>query len=214
MIDSRRVAGDSDIDLEAFLQRSIDPNWLYLANRYVQYTNALCATAEFQQLSDGGNRAFFESLPDDFVRFFENELNPTESIPDDLYPLKQLAQAGPHREFPLRNGIEKNFKVMTDLQEERGDLSFSHALREAYPGAIYYYMAVPYRVRQFSYRTGETRVFRDRRYTTKPTAQAMVFPDFRAGVLGLSASTDAFVAEVVMQVSERVTGFRERRGKT
>ena len=40
----------------------------------------------------------------------------------------------------------------------------------------------------------------------------MVFPRFPVGVLGLWRSSEGFVAEVEMQVSERVLGFTERRG--
>jgi hypothetical protein len=35
-------------------------------------------------------------------------------------PLKQGAQGDPHHEFPLRNGIEKNFKVVTAQGESQG----------------------------------------------------------------------------------------------
>jgi hypothetical protein len=41
----------------------------------------------------------------------------------------------------------------------------------------------------------------------------MVFPDFRNGVLGSWRAPDGFVAEARVQVSERVTGFSEKRGK-
>ena len=53
----------------------------------------------------------FDSLPASYRAMVENELNPTEMVPDDLYPLKQRAQAGPHHEFPLRSDIEPNFQV-------------------------------------------------------------------------------------------------------
>jgi len=41
----------------------------------------------------------------------DNELHPAEVIPPDLYVLKQRAQAGPHDEFPIRQGIEPPFRV-------------------------------------------------------------------------------------------------------
>ena len=36
--------------LGKYLQRSPEPSWLYLDNRYIQYANALCAAAELQAL--------------------------------------------------------------------------------------------------------------------------------------------------------------------
>ena len=59
--------------------------------------------------------------------------------------MKQAAAAGPHHEFPLRIGVEKSFKVSIPQGQTLGELSFSQALREAYPGAVYYYMATPCR---------------------------------------------------------------------
>jgi DEAD/DEAH box helicase domain-containing protein len=187
---------------------------LYLHNRYAQYTNALCAAAEIAQINGSFDTGHFSSLPEQFGQFLENELNPTTSIAPDLYPLKQAAQGDPHHEFPLRNGIEKSFRVFTNRGESRGEVSFSQALREAYPGAVYYYTAIPYRVQRFNYRDGEITVCRERRYTTKPIRFAMVFPDFGPSVLRLRSSDAGFLAEAEMQVSERVTGFKEKRGKT
>lgn len=177
-------------------------------------TVALCAAAEIAQINGSFDRAHFQTLPEQFGQFLENELNPVTSVAPDLYPLKQAAQGDPHHEFPLRNGIEKNFKVVTSCGQNRGEVSFSQALREAYPGAVYYYMATPHRVQRLNYRDGEIVVQRERRYTTKPTRFAMVFPDFGPGILRLQTCQQGFLAEAEMQVSERVTGFKEKRGKT
>lgn len=214
IIDSRQVIGESDAGLADYLARPIEPNWLYLHNRYAQYTNALCAAAEIAQINGSFDRSHFQSLPEQFGQFLDNELNPTTSIAPDLYPLKQAAQGDPHHEFPLRNGIEKSFRVITNRGENRGEVTFSQALREAYPGAVYYYMATPYRVQRLNYRDGEIIVYRERRYTTKPMRFAMVFPDFGPSVLRLQSCSNGFLAEAEMQVSERVTGFKEKRGKT
>jgi DEAD/DEAH box helicase domain-containing protein len=143
-----------------------------------------------------------------------NELNPTESVPADLYPLKQRGQGGPHREFPIRTAMEQEFRVADARGLPLGSLSFSQALREAYPGALYYYMARPYRVFGFRYRTGEIKVKRSRQWTTRPVRHAMVFPRFQGGVMGARASSSGFLTEVELQVAERVTGFVEQRGKS
>lgn len=214
IIDTRQVIDQSDAGLTEYLARPIEPNWLYLHNRYAQYTNALCAAAEISQINGSFDRSHFLSLPEPFGQFLDNELNPATSIAPDLYPLKQAAQGDPHHEFPLRNGIEKSFRIITNRGENRGEVSFSQALREAYPGAVYYYMATPYRVQRLNYRDGEIIVHHERRYTTKPMRFAMVFPDFGPSVLRMQQCSSGFLAEAEMQVSERVTGFKEKRGKT
>ena len=59
----------------------------------------------------------------------------------------EAARAGrPHREFPFRSATEQEFKVTDVRGTPLGTLSLSQALREGYPGAVYYYMARPYRV--------------------------------------------------------------------
>ncbi|HXH09449.1 MAG TPA: hypothetical protein VNP04_06780 [Alphaproteobacteria bacterium] len=188
---------------------------MYLDNRYIQYSNALCAA---QELRGSGNLAeamtVFRSLPEQFCRMVENEINPSETIPDDLYPLKQRAQAGPHHEFPLRSDIEPNFQVKGPFAQPLGTLTYGQVLHEAYPGAVYYYMAKPYRIVGFNYRQREITVRRERYLTTHPLAQTMVFPRFAGGILSLRVGRDSFVAETEVQVSERVFGFKEIRGNT
>lgn len=216
IIDDNGIITSSSTRLRGYLQKAPDPGWLYLENQYIQYSHALCAAVEVSEASqEQYTKTPFQSLPACFTRFLENEINPTESVPDELYPLKQRAQAGPHYEFPLRGGIEKNFNVREPrgpIESRLGTLTYSQALREAYPGAIYYYMARPYRVSQFNYRTGEIRVRRERRWTTQPMLRNMVFPKFPGGVFNLRRSDAGFVTETEMQVIERVVGFTEQRG--
>ena len=204
--------------LKSYLNRRIEPNWLYLDNRYIQYTNALCAAHELRQRgSESVVTKAFTTLPQTFQVFLENEVKPTQPVPDDLFRLKQQAEAGPHFEFPLRSGIEKQFSVKERrgwVDRNLGSLTFSQMLREAYPGAIYYYMARPYRAQQFTYRDGEVLVRRERYWTTEPIAQTMVFPNFQGGLLKLWGTKNrrGFLAEASLQVSDRVLGFREKRG--
>ncbi|OGA40581.1 MAG: hypothetical protein A3G24_19280, partial [Betaproteobacteria bacterium RIFCSPLOWO2_12_FULL_62_13] len=215
VIDDTGIICNEPRGLRDYMSRSPEPGWLYLDNRFIQYANVLCAAVELSSCTRGEvNREVFSSLPPQFESLLNNELNPTEMVPDELYPLKQRAQAGPHYEFPLRNAIEKGFTIKAGggPQAQLGSVTLSQALREAYPGAVYYCMARPYRVAQFNYRSGEIIVRPEKRYTTAPVALNMVFPKFPAGILRLAQSPSGFVAESEIQVSERVTGFREKRG--
>lgn len=213
LFDSRLSLASAHISLEAYVRRPVEHSWLYLDNRYIQYANALCAAVE---LSDTGMapsevRAF-QSLPPRFLELLQNELNPSEVVPQDLYSLKQRAQNGPQREFPIRSAADKNLQVSGPMGLQLGGLTYGQALREAFPGAIYYYMARPYRVIHFDLRKGEIRVKRERPASTRAVAQTTVFPRFLGGLLSLARNESGFLAEVEMQVSERVTGFTETRG--
>ncbi len=199
--------------LAKYMERPLESNWLYLQNRYIQYSHVLCAAFELTGRSNSKEQLTpFDSLPDRFRALLDNELNPKEPVPQDLYELKQRAQAGPHQEFPLRNAVEPNFRVLGPHDLPMGSLSYQYALREAYPGAIYYYMARPYRAFVFNYRQGEIRIRREKRWTTKPNSRVTVFPKFPDGILTSMRSGDSAVIESEMQVSEEVLGFVEQRG--
>ena len=206
--DERRV-----LSLEQWLARPVEQGWLYLENRFIQYSNALAAAHE---LGAAGRQPedveVFRGLPASFVPMVSNELNPVEQIPDDLYAIKQRATGDPHHEFPIRSAAEREFKVVDVRETPLGTLSLPQALREAYPGAVYYYMARPYRVIAFDYQRGVIRVKRDRHYTTQPISVAMVFPRFGPGTFRARASRTALLVETELQVAERVEGYVERRG--
>ena len=199
--------------LPQYVDRSPEPSWLYLDNRYIQYANALCAAAELQTVGfASAENLDFGGLPDTFLRLLENELNPTAAVENDLYGLKQRAQANPHYEFPIRSAAEPNFEVEGRFGLKLGTLSYGQALREAYPGAVYYYMARPFRIQSLEYKKGLIRASKSKRFTTKPITDTMAFPDFRNGLIRAWKSSNGFVAEVELQVNERVKGFVERRG--
>ena len=129
-------------------------SWLYLESPYLQHANVLCAAHECADLGiHSADQDAYKTLPSQFTTLLENELNPTEVMLADPYPLKQRSQAGPHREFPLRCGIETNFKVETPQGFQLGNLTLSKMMREAYLGGIYYYMARPYRVGHLQWRS-------------------------------------------------------------
>jgi DEAD/DEAH box helicase domain-containing protein len=208
------LAGETS-SLGSYLARPPEPNWLYLENRYIQYAHALCAVLELSELGfDSADLEAFRSLPRGFTELLDNELHPHTLVPMDLYPLKQRGQYDPHHEFAIRGGVEQEFQVLAPEGAQLGRMSYVQALREAYPGAVYYYMATPYRVWRLDHHRSEIRVRRERRYTTNPISQTMVFPRFSGGIHYLRRSESGFVAEVEMQVSERVLGFVERRGSS
>ncbi len=213
IIDDRSAILSQD-GLRGFMQRSPERGSLYLENRFLQYLNALCAAVEANDMGEHYSRQAFATVPDQFMKFLENEIQPVERIPDDLYSLKQRSQAGAHIVFPLRTGIEIIFEVLDQNPAvgRLGTLTLSQALREAYPGAVYHYMAKPYRVQGINFSSAKIHVCRERRYTTKPLLQSMVFPKFQGETFRLLSNEEAFLAETELQVNERVIGLHERRG--
>jgi DEAD/DEAH box helicase domain-containing protein len=198
--------------LDEYMARPVEHNWLYLDNRYIQYAHALCAALELPQLGlDDANLDAFKSVPQEFRNLLDNELHPANVVAADLYPLKQRAQDDPHHEFAIRGAAEQDLKIIGPSDEALGMVTYSQALHEAFPGAVYYYIARPYRVLRLDAHRSEIRTRPERWYTTTPLSQTRVFPRF-AGTHYLQLSEHGFVAEVGMQVSERLIGFIERRG--
>ena len=200
--------------LSHFLEGRSEPNCLYLENRYLQYANVLCAATELASSGRGREAlARYIEVPPDFIRLLENELEPTEPLPPELTVLKQRAQTSPHLEFPLRDAIDEVFEVRDRLGRRLGQVTYTQALREAYPGAVYYYLAQPYRVVHFNFRFHRIEVRREKRYTTRPDLLQLAFPRWPEGLLALwRDSRGGFVAESEMQVSEKLQGFIEQRG--
>ena len=212
VIDRKNMLGPTG-GLDEFMARPVEHNWLYLDNKYIQYAHALCAALELPQLGlDEADVEAFKSVPEEFRSLLDNELHPANVVPSDLYPLKQRAQDDPHHEFAIRGAAEQGLRILGPNDHSLGSVTYSQALHEAYPGGVYYYMARPYRVWRLDGHRSEIRVRHERRYTTMPVSHTKVFPRFEGGTHYLLLSEHGFVAEVEMQVSERLIGFVERRG--
>jgi len=87
-------------------------------------------------------------------------------------------------------------------------------MREAYPGAVYYYQTVPYRVTKVNVRSKTIDVRRDRHYTTSPLfIPTLIFPNLADGnVYQAAAYGDLRIVESNLQIRECIIGFNERRG--
>lgn len=203
--------------LNQYLEREPEPAWLYLDNECLQYANALCAAEEAARCPAERYRpGALSSLPARFRTLLDNEITPTQSVPPDLYPLKQQAFGGPHLAFPLRSGVEKSYTVTCRHQPGRslGSLNYAQVLREAYPGAIYRYLAHPFRVVQVNHAKAEVVVVRAKRgHSTMPIRQTRVFPQFGTPPLSIRRDERNAVIETRLQVSERVLGFQEKIGR-
>lgn len=197
--------------LAGYLALPIEPAWLYLENRFIQYIHAICLAMEMAVRPAAGAAQARASLPESFGGFLTNELEPGEAVAPDLYPLKQRAAGEPHLQFPIRCGIEPTFRI-DSLHQGLGSLTYAQLLREAYPGAVYYYMARPWRVFRVERRQQRVQAKREKFLHTRPESQIMGFPDL-AGAFRTRRDGSGFWCEAPIQVNERVVGFRELKGK-
>ena len=193
---------------------------LYLDNRHIQYIHAMCLArpgGEHEVYSNGGVEAsdivFRAAFPESFVTLCNQER--IGEIEPEFQAMKGQAGNNPNHTYPLRD-CEMQFQVTLGPEqgEQRsGTLSFSQLMREAYPGAIYYYQATPYRVWRVKMRDHHVLVRPEKRYTTRPNfLPALIFPNLTSGnIYGMLRYGDLAIVETNLQIRERISGFRERR---
>lgn len=193
---------------------------LYLDNRHIQYIHAMClarpggehdvACNSDDATSDLVPRAPF---PQTFLDLCNSER--IGEIEPEFQAMKGQAGNNPNYTYPLRD-CDVQFRVLTGVTSEQrlGTLSFSQMMREAYPGAVYYHMAAPYRVWRIKLREHQILTRPEKRYTTKPNfLPALIFPNLTSGnVYGVTQYGSLVIAESNLQIKERISGFRERRG--
>lgn len=205
---------------ETLLTRPPAEGALYLENPRIQYIHALCLArpgGEHDAATQTDRDARFSSAvvwPTGFVGLCE--LERTGQISAELQAMKAECGDDPNHVFPMRD-VEAQFKIehrAGRARERLGFVSHGQLMREAYPGAIYYYATRPYRVYSISHRERLVLVRKEKRYTTQPrTIPPQVYPNFAAGnVFRGVAYGDLHALECNINVREAVLGFKERRG--
>jgi DEAD/DEAH box helicase domain-containing protein len=196
---------------------------LYLQNSRIQYIHALCLArpgGEHDQICSSVNvddsQSFTSSVdwPDGFIDLCMNERKGI--IPSELQNMKAQAGDDPNHTYPLRD-IDTQFQVKHKehgYENSCGSLSYSQLMREAYPGAVYYYITKPYRVYRVNFYSKSVEVKDERRYTTKPqTIPTLVFPNLTSGNVYLGKKFDDLTAiDCNLQIRETIVGIKERRG--
>jgi DEAD/DEAH box helicase domain-containing protein len=195
---------------------------LYLENPRIQYIHSMCLArpgGEYDAVADGtGSVADFAletSFPGTFVQLCKQER--IGEISQEFQAMKSEAGDDPNHVYPLRD-CEIQFQVETQSRRspdrKLGSLSHSQVMREAYPGAVYYYQTQPFRVERILSRQHVIVVRPEKRYTTRPSfIPTLVYPNLSSGnVYGVLRYGDLRVVESNIQVKETIVGFKERRG--
>ena len=209
---------------ESLLQRPLAESTLYLENPYIQYIHALCLArlgGEHDQvettlnLKSSGEFSSNVKWPEKFVWLCVQER--AGQIPRELQNMKSESGDTPNYTFPLRD-VQTQFKVefrQGPNSKPLGSLSYGQLMREAYPGAVYYYATMPYRVSKVFVNSKIVLVRKEKRYTTKPQAlPTMIFPNLREDIYQSYSQDDLICLESHLQVRELINGIRERRGST
>jgi DEAD/DEAH box helicase domain-containing protein len=197
---------------------------LYLHNPRIQYIHALClarSEGEDETLNNAINQAQASfstkaNMPSDFIKLCENER--TGDLTIEFQTMKSQAGDDPYHTYPLRD-LDEQFRVEHKWGpnlSHLGSLSYAQVLREAYPGAVYYYKIQPYRVFKIRRQQHLIDVRREKCYFTNPNfLPKLILPNLAQGsVYNASKHGDLLVIESGMQIGEAVIGYKEKRGPT
>ena len=194
---------------------SVEPSYLYLDNRFMQFAHARCLAVELESLgapSTTPPRVF--ACPTRF-RDVHKMARPGGNRPPEFDDVAKIGGDTPHHGYPLRNVGEASFQItMCRTSEKIGEVSHTQALRECYPGATYFHLLRAYKVAAwwtsgFNPSIRVTPTARTR--STKPKITTWVNADLtRNGILEKNHITQGdhgFLAECQMQVTESVKGY-------
>jgi DEAD/DEAH box helicase domain-containing protein len=205
------------------LEIPLSESALYLDNPRVQYIHALCLARQGGE--DEVIKTYLGLESEEFVPKADFPLKFTElcnlerigEISSEFQTMKAQAGEDPNHIYPLRD-IDIQYKVEC-RQGPRlmhlGSLSYSQVMREAYPGAVYYYQTQTFRIFRVNTHKRSIEVRPEKKYTTKPTLlPTLIFPNLSEGnIIQCRKHGDLTVVECNLQVRESIAGFIETRGR-
>ena len=208
----------------SLFSRPLTEGALYLENRRIQYIHALCLGrqgGEHDMVAGvvGEDEITLESSiswPAGFSEVVHDER--TGAIPVEFQTMKEQAGDQPNRTYALRD-VDLQFNVVLNqgmTPQRLGSLSYGQVLREAYPGAVYYYATSPFRIVRIDTVKRQISARPEKHYTTSPTAlPTQIYPNLSDGNVYHSARHhDLLIVECNLQIHDSVVGFTERRGPT
>jgi len=199
---------------------SVEPCYLYLDNRFMQYAHARCLVDELEGVGSKEKSTLPTRVqwPNGFANVFQ-AARPGGDRPKEFDAIAQLGGDLPQRGYPLRNIGEVSFKIgLGEQADQIGEVTLAQALRECYPGGIYYHLAKPYKV--LLWRTSAIQpLIQVKRVKESKVTKPRIRTWINAGLSGsdlveghLRRGEEGFIAECQMLITERVEGFTESDG--
>lgn len=205
---------------DELLTRPLSSSTIYLENRRIQYLHAMAlarpggeheTVAQLTRQPAATLESSGVAWPPGFLPLCADEREGRVAM--ELRDMKRDAGEQPTTTFMIRD-VEPQFEVMMRRGRDSiqlGTLSFSQVMREAYPGAIYYYTGRSYRVQHVDPRARTILVQRHAAGTTKPVPVHSRLTPQKTAAAGLRFG-ELYAIETELQLWRAVRGFRETRG--
>lgn len=202
---------------QEYFAGSVEPSYLYLDNRFIQFAHARCLMDESEQLGFSDARIPPGVIwPDTFEKVY-SMARPGIRRPREFELISQIGADSPHFNYPLRQVGESNYKLKEGTRGETdpiGDIALNQAIREAYPGATYLHLKRPMKVAEWKSNAFDrsirlydakspaiTRPILHKTVNVGASSEEVVSNSILSGDRGL-------IAEVSLQVNEAVLGYQ------
>lgn len=199
-------------------EMSVEPSYLYLDNRFMQFAHGRCLALEQESLGASLKTPSRIAWPNGF-RDMHAAARPGGNRPPEFDAIANLGADTPHYGYPLRNVGEVNFEIKMHAEGHSiGDVNQLQALRECYPGATYLHLKRAYEVAAWHTNSFESFI---RVKSTRPNraTRPRITTWVNAGITPadiqenhIAKSENGFLAECLMQITERVEGYVDRKG--
>ena len=198
-------------------EMSVEPSYLYLDNRFMQFAHGRCLALELESLAAPSETPTRVAWPQGFSDRHA-AARPGGNRPLEFDAIAALGGDTPHYGYPLRNVGEVNFQIkMNPSASSFGDVSQLQALRECYPGAVYLHLAKAYKVAAWHTNSFESFI-RVRHGAPGRSTRPRISTWVNAGLTAADTldghvirSESGFLAECQMQITEKVEGYIDER---
>lgn len=214
--DSFRRYGTS---FQEYHNMSVEPSHLYLDNRFMQFAHGRCLADERDALAAPASLPTRVGWPRGFGDVYQMA-RPGGNRPTEFDEMARLGADSPQRGYPLRNVGEINYQIKLGQDSESfGEASQSQALRECYPGAVYFHNARAYEV--MAWHTNVFQPFLRVKHTSPRRAtRPQITTWINTGISETEIIQDhflkgenGFLAECQMLITERVEGYIDGKGQ-
>lgn len=192
---------------------SVEPSYLYLDNRFMQFAHGRCLADELESINVPPKTPAKIAWPAGF-REMHTAARPGGNRPPEFDAIAALGGDTPQYGYPLRNVGETSFQIKRSANADPiGEVSQQQALRECYPGATYLHLMQAYEVTAW-YASSFESFLRVKPSPPFRRTSPRIATWINAGIAPSDIqerhyiqSTDGFLAECLMQVTQRVEGY-------
>ena len=196
---------------------SVEPSHLYLENRFMQFAHARCLHDELDALAAPKSLPTRVSWPKGFSDVYRSAI-PGGNRPTEFDAIAEIGGDTPHWNFPLRNVGDLSYEIKIHENADKiGDVTQTQALRECYPGAVYYHEMRTYNIAGW-YSRAFVPYIKVRNSPPRVSTRPQITTWINTGITGsdlidghLLRGNGAFLAECQMLITERVNGYFEGR---